>query len=57
MTKIKKMIKETDNSSSVFNKLERYKLKCSICPPNAGENWKRKGKHGKTKAKYKDKRK
>ena len=28
---------------------------CSICPPNGGENANRKGKHGKTKPRYKNK--
>ncbi len=51
----KKEIKTTDNPS-VDNKLRRYELRCSLCPPNGGENCKRRGKHGKTKAKYKDKR-
>ena len=52
----KNLIKEETNST-VYNRLLRLDLNCSICPPNRGENSKRKSKHGKTKPKYKDKRK
>lgn len=44
-------------NSSVANKFQRYQLSCSHCPPNQHENCKRKGRHGKTKPKYKNHRK
>lgn len=34
----------------------RNGLKCPICPPNRGENAKRKARHGDGKPRYKDKR-
>lgn len=37
-------------------KRKRDTLRCDICPPNRGENAKRKAKHGNKKPKYKDKR-
>lgn len=48
---------KSETNPTIYNRLKRYNLKCSICPPNGGENTKRKGKHGKTKPKYKNKRK
>ncbi len=40
-------------NSTLFNRILRFPLKCSVCPPNRGENAKRRGFHGKTKPKYK----
>lgn len=45
-----------ETNSTVDDRLRRFDLGCSFCPPNRYENAKRKGKHGKTKPKYKDKR-
>ena len=50
----KKSLSEKETNSTAFNRIERLHLSCSICPPNRGENAKRKAKHGKTKPKYKD---
>ena len=46
-----------DLSATQDNRERRKTLKCSFCPPNRGENRKSGFNHGKTKAKYKDKRK
>jgi hypothetical protein len=54
-TKGKGKIQEESNPS-VVNKLNRKKLRCSICPPNKGENAKRQARHGNRKPRYKDKR-
>lgn len=48
-------MKDEETNSSVVNKENRQKLRCSYCPPNKGENKKKTGRHGKTKPKYKDK--
>ena len=45
-----------ETNSTVVNRFRRGYLRCSICPPNKGENAKRKPKHGNKKPKYKDKR-
>lgn len=47
--------KSTDNST-VAKRLQRLDLRCSICPPNKGENASRKAAHGAKKPKYKDRR-
>jgi hypothetical protein len=45
------------NTSSKIDKIQRReKLNCPICPPNRGENSKRKAKRGVKKPRYKDKR-
>lgn len=49
--------KKKETNSMVDDRERRFKLRCSFCPPNAGENCKHKGKHGKGKPKYKSKRK
>lgn len=46
-----------NTNPTVDNRLKRRDLKCSICPPNKGENKKRQCKHGKSKSKKKDHRK
>lgn len=46
-----------NTNSTVDNRERRNQLSCSFCKPNRGENRKRCGKHGKTKPKYKNKRK
>lgn len=53
------MAKKTNlnTNSTVDNRERRNQLSCSFCKPNRGENAKRCGKHGKTKPKYKNKRK
>lgn len=48
--------RKTEVNPSAYNKLRRTLLKCPICPPNAGENSKRKARHGSKKPKYKNKR-
>lgn len=49
------MRKEAETNKEL--KVKRQKqLRCSICPPNKGENAMRKAKHGKGKPKYKDRR-
>jgi hypothetical protein len=53
----KKQLVKKETNSMVDDRLRRFDLNCSICPPNRGENSKRKSKHGKTKPKYKDHRK
>lgn len=45
-----------NNNSTVDDRERRFDLGCSFCKPNKGENAKRKGKHGKTKPKYKNRR-
>lgn len=37
--------KTTDNAT-VYDRLKRYELDCSFCPPNRGENKKNRKKHG-----------
>lgn len=49
----KKTELKEETNPSVYNKLIRYQLKCSLCPPNKGENAKRKAKHGVKKSKTK----
>lgn len=46
-----------DNKTSREIKMEKRKddLVCQFCPPNAGENAKRKPKHGNKSPKYKNK--
>jgi len=57
MKRYKKQLDETSNST-VYKKVKRRTTgKCPICPAHGGENATRKGKHGVTKPKYKDKRK
>lgn len=46
-----------ETNSTVDRKERRLDLSCSFCPPNKGENAKRKAKHGNKKPKYKTKRK
>lgn len=46
---------ETD--PSVVWKMRRRNLRCSVCPPNRGENASRRPKHGVKKPKYKNRRK
>jgi hypothetical protein len=53
---------KTTSNSSLYKKLRKRKIcnksgKCTICPMHGGENTSRKGKYGKTKPKYKNKRK
>lgn len=43
--------RDKETNSSAYNKLRRELLKCPICPPNKGENSKRKPKHGSRKTK------
>lgn len=45
----------TDRKTEFWQDVAK-KLSCSICPPNKGENAKRKAKHGVKKRKYKNKR-
>lgn len=54
--KPKKELSATDNPT-VYKKLARRWLKCPICPPNKGENSKRKAKRGTKKPKYKNRKK
>lgn len=55
--RIKEEIDSTNNST-VFNRLKRYGLNCSLCKPHRGENANRDvSKHGAgRKPKYKDHR-
>lgn len=46
----------TTTNSTVAKRLQRLDLRCSICPPNKGENASRRAKHGPKKPKYKSKR-
>jgi hypothetical protein len=47
-----------DNTNSTVDDRERrFDLNCSYCRPNKGDNANRKAKHGKTKPRYKNKRK
>lgn len=46
----------TDRKTEFWHDIARKELKCPICPPNKGENAKRKAKHGVKKRKYKNKR-
>jgi hypothetical protein len=48
---------KTEDNPTVYNRLKRLELRCSICKPNRGENCKRHAKYGKTKPRHKDKRK
>lgn len=51
------MRKDKFNTNSTVDDRERRQVqRCSICPPNKGENANRRAKHGVTKRKYKDKR-
>lgn len=45
-----------ETNSTVDRRERRKALDCSHCPPNQGENAKRRGKHGKTKPKRKQRR-
>lgn len=45
-----------DNNSTVDDRERRKDLSCSHCPPNHKENATRRGRHGKTKPKYKTKK-
>lgn len=45
-----------NNNSTVDDRLRRFDLGCSHCPPNKHENATRKGTHGVKKPKYKNKR-
>lgn len=49
-------IKNENTNSTVDDRERRKDLSCSFCPPNKGENEKRKSKRGNKKPKYKDKR-
>lgn len=49
--------RDKENTNNTVDDRERRKdLSCSYCKPNRGENAKCRRKHGKTKPKYKDKR-
>lgn len=48
---------DLETNSTVVNRENREHFRCPICPPNKGENSKRKPKRGVKKPKYKDKRK
>ena len=48
---------KAESNSRVDKQTRRKWLRCPICPPNKGENSKRRAKHGSKKPKYKDKRK
>ena len=52
-------IKELESADPKADNLQdlHHKLLCSICPPNKGENAKRKSMHGNKKPRYKNKRK
>lgn len=51
------MRKDPNNTNSTVDDRERRQMQsCSICPPNKGENARRKAKHGNKKPKYKDRR-
>lgn len=56
MGKFKTKLKSESNPT-VYNRLNRVKLRCAICPPHKGENASRKPKHGVKKSKNKDHRK
>lgn len=47
------------HNPTVYNRLKRYELGCSFCPPNRNENKKNHKKHGvrKPKSKQRDRRK
>ena len=47
---------EETNSKVIKRKRLNKVLSCRFCPPNGGENAKRRAKHGATKPRYKDKR-
>jgi len=47
--------RNTENPT-VYNRLRRYDLSCSICPPHQNENAGRKPKHGVKKARHKNHR-
>lgn len=49
--------KKTEANPTVANRERRKELSCDFCPPNKGENEKRKAKHGNKKPKYKTKSK
>lgn len=53
---MKKNKRETDNKTVKHQEFKR-KLKCPVCPPNRGENSKRKPKHGTKKPKAKTQKK
>jgi hypothetical protein len=53
---MRKQREKENTNSTVDDRERRFDLGCSFCPPNRYENAKRRGKHGKTKPKYKDKR-
>jgi hypothetical protein len=46
---------DTNTNSTVDDRLRRFDLNCSFCPPNKGENRKKHSKRGAKKPKYKDK--
>jgi hypothetical protein len=46
--------REREENASAHKKILRERQRCSICPPNKGENAKRKAKHGNKKPKYKN---
>lgn len=45
-----------ETNRTVVNRESRQRLKCPVCPPNKGENSKRKPKHGSKKPRHKDHR-
>ena len=55
--KNKTRLQKTDNNREYKIAARLGTLRCSICPPNKGENASRKPKHGVKKPKHKDKRK
>lgn len=52
---LKKLLDYFENNSTVDNRLMRFKLKYSRCPPNKYENKKGYKKYGTKKPKYKNK--
>lgn len=52
---MRKQREKLNTNSTVDDRERRFDLNCSFCPPNRYENAKRRGKHGKTKPKYKNK--
>jgi hypothetical protein len=48
---------DLNTNSTVDDRERRKDLNCSFCPPNRGDNAKRRSKRGKGKPKYKFKRK
>jgi len=38
--------RDKETNSTAYNRARRELLKCPLCPPNKGENAKRKPKHG-----------